>query len=217
MVGLSSLDHHVADQLGSQSVQASNVPRDAPCDSIENGYTCRPGISHDWGNYSPWFRVHSSISPDVPQNCEITFVDVLARHGARYPLTANSAAFAKTIQKIQSTTKSFSGKYKFLTNYVYSLGAESLTPFGEQELVNLGIQFFNRYSKLLKKYSPFIRASDVPRIVASAQDFSKGLHNELIAHFGSDPGAYPYPILLLSEANGFNNTYVLPPSLEILW
>lgn len=200
-----------------KSVQASNVPRDAPCDSIEDGYTCRPGISHYWGNYSPWFRVRSAISPDVPRNCEITFVDVLARHGARYPLTANSAALSKTVKKIQSTAKEFKGKYKFLKDYVYTLGAESLTPFGEQEEINLGIQFFNRYTKLLQKYTPFIRASGVPRIIKSAEDFSLAVHNERIAHFGSDSAPYPYPVLVLSEEAGFNNTYVPRSRMSFIW
>lgn len=185
------------------------MPRRESCDTIENEYTCRPGISHYWGNYSPWFRVHSATSPDVPKNCEVTFVDALAHRGARYPLTANSAALNAAVRKIQSTTRKFKGKYLFLVDYVYPLGAESLTPFGEQELVNLGIQFFNRYTDLLKKYTPFITASGVPRIIASAQEFSIAVHNERIAHFGSDIAAYLYPILVLSEAAGFSNTYVL--------
>lgn len=50
-------------------------------------------IAHFWGQYSPYFAIDSSISEDVPSNCEITFAQVLSRHGARDPtglLTAHT-------------------------------------------------------------------------------------------------------------------------------
>lgn len=150
----------------------------------------------------------TEISADVPKGCEITFVNVLARHAARFPITNTSASFNLTIRKIQSTTKNFKGKYAFLADYVYPLGAENLTVFGEQESYNLGIQFFRRYTKLLQKYTPFIRAAGIPRIVRTAANFSAALHQERITKYGRDPASYPYPIQALSEAAGSNDTYV---------
>lgn len=150
----------------------------------------------------------TEISADVPAGCEITFVNVLARHAARYPTTNVTRAYNDTIRKIQSTTKSFTGKYAFLADYVYPLGAENLTAFGEQESFNLGIQFFNRYTKLLKKNTPFLRAAGITRIVETAQNFSDAIHQERIKKYGQDTASYPYPIQVLSEAAGTNNTYV---------
>lgn len=150
----------------------------------------------------------SEISADVPKGCEITFVNVLARHAARYPLTNISAALNVTIRKIQSNTTEFKGKYAFLTDYVYPLGAENLTVFGEQESFNLGIQFFNRYTKLLKKYTPFLRAADIRRIVETGEKFSDGIHQERVKKYGRDIASFPYPIQTLNESVGANDTCV---------
>lgn len=152
----------------------------------------------------------TKISADVPKGCEITFVNILARHAARYPVINSTIAYNATIRKIQSTTKEFKGKYAFLADYKYTLGAENLTVFGEQESVNLGYQVFNRYTKLLRKYTPFIRAAGINRIVESAQNFSQAIHAKRTAGYGRDPASYPYPIEVLSEAPGTNNTYVFP-------
>ena len=196
-------------------MQAWTIPPARTCDTVEKGYRCRPEISHFWGILSPYFAVPTELSADVPKNCEITFVSVLARHAARYPFTNNSISLNSTIRKIQSTTKEFKGKYAFLADYDYRLGAESLTMFGEEESVNLGIQFFNRYTKLLKKYTPFLRAAGIPRIIETAQNFSQAIHKERIKKYGRDPAAYPYPILALSEAAGSNDTYVFRSAFSL--
>ena len=182
------------------------MPRPVIYDTVEKGYQNRPEISQFWGHYSPYFAVPSEISADVPKGCEITFVNVLARHAARYPLTNISASFNVTIRKIQSNTTEFKGKYAFLANYVYPLGAENLTVFGEQESFNLGIQFFNRYTKLLKKYTPYLRAAGIRRIIETGEKFSDAVHQERIKKYGRDIAPYPYPIQVLDEGVGSNDT-----------
>lgn len=42
-------------------------------------------IARSWGQYSPYFAVESAIPVNLPGNCEITFAQVLSRHGARDP------------------------------------------------------------------------------------------------------------------------------------
>lgn len=98
----------------------------------------------------------------------------------------------------------FRGKYAFLQDYVYTLGADQLTAFGQQELVNSGTTFFNRYSSLAKQFPLFVRASSQNRVVVSAQKFDEGYHQAKVAT-GPDP-SYPYPILVISETKGSNNT-----------
>lgn len=188
------------------SVHASNTPRAPKCDTPDDGYQCQPAISHYWGQYSPFFAVPSEISPDVPGNCKITFAQILSRHGARDPTASKTVSYNQTIQKIQAGTKEFKGDYAFLADYVYSLGADQLTAFGEQEMVNSGIEFFRRYKNLAKKFTPFVRASSENRVVVSAQKFDQGYNQAKTSATGADVD-YPYPILVLSEAPGSNNTY----------
>lgn len=192
------------------SVQAWNTPRAPQCDTVEDGYQCRPGISHFWGIWAPYFKVPTEISADVPKGCKVSFVNVLVRHGARNPSLNNTIAYAALIRKIQSTTKAYKGKYRFLKNYQYTLGAEELTKFGEDESYRLGVQAYRRYPQLFKKYTPFIRAAGLNRIVVTAQKFSEAVHNQRVSRLGDDPAAYPYPIEVLSEAPGTNNTYAFP-------
>ena len=142
----------------------------------------------------------------MPKNCKITFAQILSRHGARDPTASKTVSYNLTIQKIKSTVKEFKGDYAFLANYEYTLGADQLTAFGEQEMVNSGIEFFRRYKNLAKKFTPFVRASSENRVVVSAQKFDQGYNQAKTSAIGVDT-AYPYPILVISEDAGSNNTY----------
>lgn len=184
----------------------SHLQGRAKCDSVKEGYQCQPGISHNWGQYSPFFAVPSGISPDVPSGCKVIFAQVLSRHGARDPTASKTAAYAQLVQKLKKTASAFKGKYAFLEDYNYTLGADQLTAFGEQEMFNSGVEFFNRYKNLAKQFPLFVRASSENRVVVSAQKFDEGYHQTSIAATGKDPASYPYNILVLSENPGFNST-----------
>ncbi|KAI4240541.1 MAG: hypothetical protein LQ352_007616 [Teloschistes flavicans] len=184
-------------------------------DTPDRGYQCQPQISHNWGQYSPFFSVPSDISDNVPPGCKITFAQVLSRHGARDPTASKTKAYNSTIQKIKANVPQFpSGKYYFLNTFEYTLGADQLTLFGEREMINSGIAFYDRYEQLAKQSTPFIRSSGEARVVESAQNFSQGFHQAKTAEQVTDTN-YPYPILIIPEADGFNNTYgpssLLPP------
>lgn len=69
--------------LAAQS--ALSAPTAQSCDTVDLGYQCQPNVSHYWGQYSPYFAVNSDIPADIPAGCNITFVQVLSRHGARDP------------------------------------------------------------------------------------------------------------------------------------
>lgn len=150
----------------------------------------------------------SAISNAVPPQCTVTFAQVLSRHGARDPTASKTTAYNATIQKIHKNVKSYPGKYAFLQNYQYTLGADQLSTFGQQEMINSGVKFYQRYQKLASVLTPFVRSSGQDRVVESAQNFTQGFHNARQAdrfHFGFDP-AYPYPILVIPEETGQNNT-----------
>ncbi|EGP87805.1 uncharacterized protein MYCGRDRAFT_70665 [Zymoseptoria tritici IPO323] len=179
------------------------------CDSVQNGYQCQPRISHFWGQYSPWFSVESSIPNQVPPKCEISFAQVLSRHGARDPTASKSKAYNATVQKVHATAKSYPGNYAFLKDYEYTLGADQLTLFGEQQMINSGTNYYQRYQHLASKCTPFIRSASEARVVESAQNWTQGFHAAKTADRSSKPNGdstYPYPMVVISEASGSNNT-----------
>jgi hypothetical protein len=150
--------------------------------------------------------VPSEISNRVPKKCSVTFAQILSRHGARDPTASKTAVYRNLTTKIKSRVKTFKGKYSFLADYNYTLGADQLTTFGQQELVNSGIKFFRRYSELAKRVTPFVRSSSEARVVESAQNWTQGFHKAFLEAKGHGADAYPYSITVISEADGSNNT-----------
>ena len=175
-------------------------------DSVLEDYQSQIELSHAWGQYSPWFKVKSEISISVPSQCHVTFAQILSRHGARDPTLSKSLAYSEVIEKIKSKVRIFEGDFAFLANYSYTLGADELTAFGKQEMVDSGRAFFSRYEHLAKTSVPFARASGERRVVESAQEFNKGFHREKLAAGGTEDEEYPYNVTVISEAAGSNNT-----------
>jgi 3-phytase len=147
----------------------------------------------------------SATSQDVPDGCEITFAQVLSRHGARYPSAKKSKAYGELVEAIQNNATSFTGKYSFLNDYKYTLGADDLTAFGEDQMVDSGIKFYHRYKSLAKKVTPFVRASGSDRVIASAEKFVDGFWNAQVNDHESrrEP---PKVNVVIPEGDGFNNT-----------
>ncbi|RMZ75341.1 hypothetical protein DV738_g5533, partial [Chaetothyriales sp. CBS 135597] len=177
------------------------------CDSVENGYQCEPEISHFWGQYSAFYSVPSEISADIPAGCEITFAQILSRHGARDPTSSKTAVYNETVIALKANVSSdaFVGKYAFLADYEYDLGADLLSLFGQQQLINSGIKFFNRYASLAADNTPFVRAGAQERVVESALNWTQGFHSARTAAGHADAD-YPYAVLEISEEDGQNNT-----------
>lgn len=164
-------------------------------------------MAHYWGQYSPYFTVPSEISADVPDQCQITFAQILSRHGARDPTATKSQRYHDTISHIQSYSLRFPGKFHFLKDYKYSLGVDQLTVFGEQELVNSGLKFYQRYQALAKDIVPFVRSAGQERVVESAQNWTQGFHQARAADkVASTPDEYPYGIVIIDEGKNSNNT-----------
>ncbi|QSZ33764.1 hypothetical protein DSL72_005335 [Monilinia vaccinii-corymbosi] len=183
------------------------LPTNPSCDTINAGYYCQPEISHFWGQYSPYFAVPSEITASVPDQCEISFAQILSRHGARDPTSGKTARYAALIDKIHNTATSYGAGYTFIKDYEYFLGADQLTAFGQQELVNSGIKYYNRYKSLASNITPFIRASGQQRVVESAQNWTQGFHSARLADSSSESNSsLPYNIVIINEGAGSNNT-----------
>lgn len=178
------------------------------CDSVKAGYHCYPEISQSWGQYSSFFSVPSDVETTLPETCEIVFAQMLSRHGARWPTYFKTYTYNNLVSGIKNNvTSSFKGKYAFLNDYKYEMGDSNLTTFGEQQMINSGIKFFERYQHIAKDYDPFVRTTDSRRVKASALLFSEGFHNARLADNKTRPDAsYPYPTIILPEKDSFNNS-----------
>lgn len=191
------------------------------CDTVQAGYQCSPEISHLWGQYSPYFSVPQQDAPSnaLPDGCTLTFAQVLSRHGARDPTASKTAKYNATIQRIHSAVDvtSYGSGYEFIADYEYTLGADQLTVFGQQQLVNAGRQFYARYQALAASGThnlpPFVRSSGQDRVVESALNWTQGFHAASAAagaggadDDGSSSSSYPYNIVVISEDSGSNNT-----------
>jgi hypothetical protein len=113
------------------------------------------------------------------------------------------------VQQLKSNVKSFTGEYAFLSDYEYTLGADELTLFGQQQMVNSGVKFYQRYEALASKNTPFLRSSGQARVVESAQNWTQGYHAaKVIDRRARSRGdsVYPYEILEIPENLGSNNT-----------
>ena len=73
----------------------------------------------------------------LPDGAEIVQLNMLSRHGARYPTTgAGAELLAEKIQNYTNGTLgdiTFTGELSFLNSWKYLLGNEILVPVGKQE------------------------------------------------------------------------------------
>ncbi|KAI0791592.1 phosphoglycerate mutase-like protein [Irpex lacteus] len=164
-----------------------------------------------WGNLSPWFSVKRGAfgldsSPATPETCEITGLHLLHRHGARYPTQYASyggpANFSGRLNQAASKWNA-TGELEFMNEWRYKLGEEVLTPFGRQQLYDLGVATRIKYGFLLKDFSksktlPVFRTESQDRMLYSALNFAAG--------FFGIPYEGQYLQSVTIEANGYNNT-----------
>nr|ADW23572.1 acid phosphatase [uncultured organism] len=163
-------------------------------------------VAKYWGNLSPMYSVDSVLgdtSPLIPEGCSLNQVHLLHRHGARYPTTGGGPApFAALLHNTTlAGGVSASGALEFLNTWTYKLGAEILTPFGREQLFNLGVGFRVQYGDLLKGFTelPVWRTTSEDRMVDSALHFAAGF-------FGVRTYQSDYNQVIIIEASGFNNT-----------
>ncbi|KAJ7611620.1 phosphoglycerate mutase-like protein [Roridomyces roridus] len=169
------------------------------------------GILRKWGNLSPWYSVDRTAfgldsSPETPETCRVTGLHFLHRHGARYPTAyASYGGPAKLASRLGAAASKWtaSGDLAFMNEWTYKLGEEVLTPFGRQQLFDLGISMRMKYGFLLKNFTetntiPVFRTESQDRMLASAMNFAIG--------FFGYPFEGQYQQSITIEAAGFNNT-----------
>ncbi|GAM87896.1 hypothetical protein ANO11243_059240 [Dothideomycetidae sp. 11243] len=98
----------------------------------------------------------------LPKGSNITWLNMLSRHGSRYP-TTGSGAFTF-------------GELTFLNDWTYKLGAEILVPVGKQELFDSGVLHYYQYAHLYNNNGSKIiaRSTTQDRMTQSAEYFLAG-------------------------------------------
>ncbi|PVG01497.1 phosphoglycerate mutase-like protein [Serendipita vermifera] len=172
-------------------------------------------IFHNWGNLSPFhsvprdaFGAKLSSSPSVPPACKLRAAHILHRHGARYPTGwsgegSTSALAASLHNAAQNGHLKARDGLNFLNKWTYKLGSEVLTPFGRQQLFDLGVSMRMKYGKLLEGFKdrlPVFRTESQDRMLTSATNFALG--------FFGWPLDNKFLLSVTIEADGFNNTLV---------
>ncbi|KAJ4470090.1 phytase [Lentinula aciculospora] len=141
---------------------------------VRLGHTLRPYILQEsWGPYTPYFPVDRYQGP--PKGCVVTQVNILQRHGARFPTAGPSQMMASAVAKLQQARTYHNTSLDFIRNYTYDLGIDDLLPFGASQSSIAGAQAFHRYKHLLSEDDiPFVRSSSASRVVMSAQNWTYG-------------------------------------------
>ncbi|KAF7318678.1 Phytase [Mycena chlorophos] len=141
-----------------------------------------------WGAYSPYFASGTYEPP--PKGCAIDQVNIvrfypllvsaviilqLERHGARYPTSGATPAIVVAVQKLQNATSYADPRFDFFKDFTYTLGADSLVPFGAIQSQQAGALAYHRYSKLVTEDQlPFVRSDSKQRVVDSATNWTAG-------------------------------------------
>ncbi|KIJ69724.1 hypothetical protein HYDPIDRAFT_22894 [Hydnomerulius pinastri MD-312] len=130
-------------------------------------------LQQSWAQYSPWFPAATYEPP--PAGCNIVQVNLLQRHGARYPEKAAGKAMKKSVKKLKRAKKFKDDDLKFVKKYKYALGIDNLVPFGAAQSFDAGQHHFARYSNLVgEDMLPFVRASESDRVMDSARNWTAG-------------------------------------------
>ncbi|TQN74499.1 3-phytase A, partial [Colletotrichum shisoi] len=121
---------------------------------------------------SPGFGVDEYA---LPPGADIVQVQMLSRHGSRYPTIGSGvASFGERIAKAGKKLKA-KGVLEFLNNWKYQLGHEILVPKGRQELFDSGILHSYMYSSLYNPNSKIIvRTTTQDRMLKSAEYWLAG-------------------------------------------
>ncbi|KAH8087171.1 phytase [Cristinia sonorae] len=138
----------------------------------------------NWAQYSPYFPVDPYRQP--PQGCNVEQVNILQRHGARFPTSGAAARIKSALDKLLAVREFTDHRLDFLRTFQYDLGTDDLVPFGAAQSFDSGAEVFERYANLVsEKKLPFVRASSSERVVMSALNWTQGFSAS--SHHGYNP------------------------------
>jgi len=112
----------------------------------------------------------------LPAGANISWVNMLSRHGSRYPTTGSGVARFGQKHSDMADKAEFKGELSFLNDWTYQLGAEILVPVGKQELFDSGVLHYYSYGHLYNNNGSKIvaRTTTQDRMTQSAEYFLAG-------------------------------------------
>ncbi|KAG8710111.1 hypothetical protein FRC08_017607 [Ceratobasidium sp. 394] len=168
-------------------------------------------LFRSWGSLSPWYSVPSAefglpdAGVDAPEQCRITGVHLLHRHGARYPaidpLWGQPITFINKLGKIKNLKAT--DELAFLNDWTNPLGSAVLTAFGRAQLYALGVSMRMRYGFLLNNFTeanrlPVFRTESMNRMRESTTNLALG--------FFGHPIENQYEQVIMVQDPKLNNT-----------
>jgi len=144
-----------------------------------SGNTNNGNIFQLMGQLSHYFPNPIGFGVDeysLPNGAEIVGLNMLSRHGSRYP-TTGSGAYTFGQKHLNMTGKAnYTGVLSFLNTWTYQLGAEILVPVGKQELFDSGTLHYYEYGHLYNNNGSKIiaRSTTQDRMTQSAEYFLAG-------------------------------------------
>lgn len=156
-----------------------------------------------WAQYSPWRAMEEYRAP--PEGCVVTQVNLLERHGARYPTYDAEVEIKAALEKMQAVRAYADEKFGFIPDFVYDLGTEDLVPLGWMQAREHGEMDYARYSHLFgggddESGISFVRAAGSSRVIESAMNWTAGVAHK--SRGRSNPGLS----LVIDELPGVNNS-----------
>ncbi|TFY79022.1 hypothetical protein EWM64_g4994 [Hericium alpestre] len=81
-----------------------------------------------WGQYAPWIPAQAYKA--LPEGCVVSQVNLLQRHGARYPTEGSGKLYKAAVDKLIAVDKYKAEELEFLNKFKYDMGTDDLLPFG---------------------------------------------------------------------------------------
>ncbi|KAI0089281.1 phytase [Irpex rosettiformis] len=127
----------------------------------------------NWAAYSPYFPAADYKNP--PVGCKVDQVNIIQRHGARYPTSGATRGILSALAKLKNVTNFTDSRLDFIKTFQYTLGKDDLVQFGADQSFDAGQVSFERYQNLFKgNNTPFVRSDISARVVASANNWTAG-------------------------------------------
>lgn len=140
---------------------------------------CDWNVQEHLGTKTPYWSENSTTPTPVPAGCNIVHLDLLCRHGARYPSSGDIKSLNTLTSLIKQYNAQISDNYPYIkawTNPYDQAGILDLA--GQQELYQMGMRFNATYYPLLsQEYYPDVyvmQSTQVSRAGVSASAFAQG-------------------------------------------
>ncbi|KAL5487484.1 hypothetical protein ACEPAI_5592 [Sanghuangporus weigelae] len=158
---------------------------------------------HSWAMYSPYFPAAEYKNP--PSHCKVNQVNIIHRHGARFPTSDAGERILSAVQKLLNATLFRDVRLHFLRHYTYDLGVADLIPFGAAQSYDSGQEAFLRYKDVIDSSNPFVRASSAARVVDTANNWTSGF-----SHASGGSSAPTLNLILQETLNDTLNDHMCP-------